>query len=130
MALTPDFSFVMLSYTQDLLLAEAAKTLILKSSAPLPSAVAANPSSTQDTDTPLYTYSRTSVKEPKQKGLEGRVADQREKQNKFHKGGIFTENFLSAATPSPPPIIGNILLVSASKELISLVSGLCTVRNF
>lgn len=51
-----------------------------------------------------------------------------EKQNKFHKEHIFTENFLPAATP--PLILANILLVSAWKERISLVSGLCTVQNF
>lgn len=50
-----------------------------------------------------------------------------EKQNGFHNECIFTENFLPAATPH---ITGNILLVSAWKEMISLVSGLRTVQNF
>lgn len=35
-----------------------------------------------------------------------------------------------SASSNPQIIIGNILLASAWKELISLVSGLCTVQNF
>lgn len=89
----------MLSNAQDLLLAEAAKTLILKPSALLPFAIAADPSSREHTNTSPYAHNRTSTKEPKGKGLPDRVMDQTEKQNKFHKEHIFTENFLPAATP-------------------------------
>lgn len=92
----------MLSYAQDLLLAEAAKTLILKPSALLPFAIAANPSATQDTNASPDTHRGTSIQEPKGRGLAGGVTDQTEEQNKFPKERIFAENLLPAATPPTP----------------------------
>lgn len=115
-----------LSCTLDLLRAGAAKTLLLKLPT-LPFAIPANPSSPQHTDTSTHTHSRTSIQEPKGKGFPGKVTDQTETEQIPQRIYLCAE--LSAGS-NPQFIKGNILLGSAWKEMISLVSGLCTVQNF
>lgn len=115
-----------LSCTLDLLRAGAAKTLLLKLST-LPFAIPANPSSTQHTDTPTHTHSRTSIQEPEEKGFSRQ--SNRSNRNRTNP----TKNLSLHRTfcrQQPQFIKGNILLGSAWKEMISLVSGLCTVQNF